>query len=96
MDTKTKAGCEEEFLETLPPSLQKLETSCQVPLGVDGPAALGEAAVAISSPMPTHEQEGCLVKTKYRFTSWKIPSRDWTERGPHIQQYPRENIFCKN
>ena len=42
----------------LPSQQQKLETSHQAPLGVDGPAALGKAAVGTSSPMPTHEQEG--------------------------------------
>ena len=58
-DTETEEGCEEEFLQTLPPSpWQKLETLCQVSLGVNGPATLGEAAVATSSPVPTPEQEG--------------------------------------
>ena len=59
MDMETRVGCEEEFLQTLPPSLQqKLETSCQVPIGVNGPATLGEATVSMSSPMPAPEQEG--------------------------------------
>ena len=58
MDTETKAGCEEEFLQTpLTSPQQKLETWCQAPLGVNGLATLGEAAVAPSSPTPAPEQE---------------------------------------
>ena len=58
-DTETEVGFKEGFLQTpLLSPWQKLETSCQVPIGVNGPAALGEATVATSSPMPTTEQEG--------------------------------------
>ena len=37
---------------------QELETLCQVPIGVNGLAALEEATVDTSSPTPTPEQEG--------------------------------------
>ena len=60
-DTETKVGCEEEFLQTLPPSpWQKLETSHHVPIGVNRPATPGEATVATSSPTPIPEQDGSL------------------------------------
>ena len=46
MDMETEAGCKEQCPHTLPPSpQQKLDTLCQVPKGVNGPAALGEATV---------------------------------------------------
>ena len=57
--------CKEEFLQTpLPSPWQKLETSCQVPPGVNGPATRSEAAVATNSPEPAPEQEGAPSEDK--------------------------------
>ena len=62
-DMETEAGCKEQCPQTLPPSpQQKLDTLCQVPKGVNGPAAPGEASVATSSPTCAPEQEGAPSK----------------------------------
>ena len=64
-DTEAEAGCEEELLQTPLPSLQqKPESLCQAPQEVNGPATPGEAAVATSSPVLTHEQEGAPSEDK--------------------------------